>query len=84
MASIALNGVDHVTSADGDVTPPAGTDEWYVLVPANGTSPTINKSNTKVSTGDKPVDGESVSQEGLYFPFTQINLKQGEVYAIRA
>lgn len=83
LASMGSNGVDHIQSTDGDVTPPGGTDEWYAVVPADGTTPTINRPNTEVSTGDKPVDGETVPASGLYFPFTQINLSNGEVYALR-
>lgn len=87
-ASLGQNGMDHITSSDGRTTP-SGSNKWLFLIPANGTSPTITtqnggSGNTTVSQGDQFVDGESVPSEGLYGPFTEVELSAGEVYAYRA
>lgn len=80
-SSLAQNGVDHLTAASTPET--ASTERWVALFPANSTTPLINQSGTEVKTGDKPADGQEVLVQGLYFPYTTVDLSQGEVYAIR-
>lgn len=88
-AGLGQNGFDHITAADGRTTPGSGYNKWLFLIPAGGTSPQVATQNggtghTTVADSNQFVDGENVPQEGLYGPFTEIDLSQGEVYAYRA
>lgn len=83
---LGQNGVKHIQSSDGVVTPPSDADRFFRLIPANGTTPKLATPNggsgsTKTLIRDNFVDGQTVGSEGLDGPFESVELKQGEVYA---
>lgn len=87
-ASLGQGGFDHIDDTNRH-TPGDWGNKWLFLIPANGTSPTVatqngGSGNTTCAGSDNFVDGEAVPAEGLFGPFTEIELKAGEVYAYRA
>ena len=74
-------GVDRISDANTHTPDDAPHEVWLAVEAVSG-SPTFG-AGCEVAAGDPPQAGDPVPQEGKLRPFTQVQIQQGVVEAVR-